>query len=120
MIESSGLELQDKADEDPTFTRISGILMGDESWVYGHDTETKHHQEQKCVAGPEFNKENCNFFYVKGIIHREFVPPNTTVNSDFYCDILRPLRENERRKNRNIGATTTGSFITTMRTPTRP
>jgi hypothetical protein len=23
------------------------------------------------------------FFYVKGIVHREFVPPNTMVSSDF-------------------------------------
>jgi histone-lysine N-methyltransferase SETMAR len=34
------------------------------------------------------------FFDVKGIVHHEFVPPNTTVNSDFYCDVLRRLREN--------------------------
>jgi hypothetical protein len=38
------------------------------------------------------------FFDVKGIVHREFVPPNTMVNSDFYCDILRCLRENVRQK----------------------
>jgi hypothetical protein len=38
------------------------------------------------------------FFDVKGIVHREFVPPSTIVNSDFYCDILRRLRENVGRK----------------------
>jgi histone-lysine N-methyltransferase SETMAR len=38
------------------------------------------------------------FFYVKGIVHCEFVPPNTTINSDFYCDVLKRLRENVRRK----------------------
>jgi hypothetical protein len=35
---------------------------------------------------------------VKGIVHREFVPPSTTVNSDFNNDVLRRLRENMRRK----------------------
>jgi hypothetical protein len=35
-----------------------------------------------------------NFFNMKELVHCEFVPPNTTVNSDFYCDILRRLREN--------------------------
>jgi hypothetical protein len=37
---------------------------------------------------------------MKGIVHHEFVPPNTMVNSDFYsyCDILRRLRENARQK----------------------
>ena len=32
------------------------------------------------------------------IVHREFVPPGMTVNADFYCDVLRRLRENVRRK----------------------
>jgi hypothetical protein len=33
----------------------------------------------------------CSLFFpnMKGMVHHEFVPPNTTVNSDFYCDILR-------------------------------
>jgi hypothetical protein len=34
------------------------------------------------------------FIDVKGIVHREFVPPTTMVNSDFHCDVLRRLREN--------------------------
>jgi histone-lysine N-methyltransferase SETMAR len=38
------------------------------------------------------------FFDVKGTVHHEFVPPNTTVNSDFYCNVLRRLRENVRRE----------------------
>jgi hypothetical protein len=35
-------------------------------------------------------------FNVKGIVHREFVPPNTTVISDFYsnCVVLRRFKEN--------------------------
>jgi hypothetical protein len=37
---------------------------------------------------------------MKGIVHCEVVPPNTTVNSDFYlyCDILKCLRENAQQK----------------------
>jgi len=38
------------------------------------------------------------FFDEVGIVHREFVPPGMTVNADFYCDVLRRLRENVRRK----------------------
>jgi hypothetical protein len=34
------------------------------------------------------------FFQCEGIVHCEFVPPMTRINSDFYCDILRCLREN--------------------------
>jgi histone-lysine N-methyltransferase SETMAR len=48
---------------------------------------------KKGAAGPEFNKEHAHcFFDVMGIIHREFVPPNTMVNSDFCCDVLRCSR----------------------------
>jgi hypothetical protein len=57
-------------------------------------------KSRKGAAGPEFSKEHahCFFFDVKGIVHREFVPPKMTVNSDFYCDVLRRLRENVQRK----------------------
>jgi histone-lysine N-methyltransferase SETMAR len=38
------------------------------------------------------------FFDMKGIVNCEFVPPNTTVTSDFYYDVLRCLRENMQHK----------------------
>jgi hypothetical protein len=53
------------------------------------------------------------------LVHHEFVPPNTLVNSDFHCDILRRLRENVEEKDQNFGTTTTGSIMTT-RLPKRP
>jgi len=37
------------------------------------------------------------FFEQEGIVHREFFPPGMMVNADFYCDVLRRLRENVRR-----------------------
>jgi hypothetical protein len=60
-----------------------------------------NHQEQKKVEQVQSSTKSMLtvfFFDVKGIVRREFVPPNTTVNSDFYCDVLRHLRENVRRK----------------------
>jgi hypothetical protein len=47
----------------------------------------------------------------EGIVHKEFVPPGK-MNGKFYCDILRRLRENNRRK-RPDGATTPGPWIMT-------
>jgi len=38
------------------------------------------------------------FFDVKRTVHKEFVPTGQTVNSGFYCDILRRRRENVRRR----------------------
>jgi histone-lysine N-methyltransferase SETMAR len=100
------LELREKSNEDPTFTRISRIITGDEGWIYGYDPETKQQSSRRKskigVAGPEFNKEHAHcfsfFWYVKGTVHHEFVPCNTMVNSDFYCDVLRRLREQVRRE----------------------
>jgi hypothetical protein len=38
------------------------------------------------------------FFDIKGIVHKEFVPTGQTVNSGFYCDVLRRMREHVRRR----------------------
>jgi hypothetical protein len=37
------------------------------------------------------------FFDIKGSVHKEFVLAGQTVNSEYYCDVLRRLRENVRR-----------------------
>jgi hypothetical protein len=38
------------------------------------------------------------FFDIRGIVHREFNPQGQTVNTKFYSEVLRRLRENIRRK----------------------
>ena len=38
------------------------------------------------------------FFDIRGIVHKEFIPPGQTVNGNFYCKVLRQLRGNVRRK----------------------
>jgi hypothetical protein len=37
------------------------------------------------------------FFYIKGIVYKEFILAGQTVNSAYYCDILWLLHENVRR-----------------------
>jgi hypothetical protein len=81
------LELGEKANEDPPF--ISRIIMDDESWIYGYDPETKQQLLQwKSPQSPRAKKAQqvwsstkCIFF-LKGLVHCEFVPLNTMVNSD--------------------------------------
>jgi hypothetical protein len=74
---------------------------------------------KKGAASPEFNKEHAHcFFDMMEIAHREFFPPNAMVNSDFYCDVLRRLRENVLRKIPEPDLTT-DSFITKTRPPIR-
>jgi hypothetical protein len=82
---------------------------GYEILIYGYDPETKQQSSQWKIPQSRRAKKARQvwsstkslliaFFYEKVIVHREFVPPNTMGNSDFYCDVLRRLRENVRRK----------------------
>jgi hypothetical protein len=58
-----------------------------------------NHQWQNRRSRSRVQQRACSLFFdINGIVHREFVPPNTTVNSDFHCDVLRCLRENVRRR----------------------
>jgi hypothetical protein len=93
------LELREKANEDPNFTSISRIITGDESWIYSYDPEMKQQSSQWNIPQSPRAKTAWQvwssiksmlivFFDMKGIVHCEFVPPNTMVNSDFYCDVL--------------------------------
>ena len=61
----------------------------EESWVS---------KIQKSTYAKKLKMTLICFFDQEGIVHREFVPPGMTVNADFYCDVLRRLRENVRRK----------------------
>ena len=38
------------------------------------------------------------FFDIRGVVHREFVPQGQTVNAEFYCTVLKRLKEDIRRK----------------------
>lgn len=100
-------ELRQAVSDDPTF--LSRVITGDESWIYGYDPETKQQSSQwKSPTSPRPKKARqvkskvksmlLVFFDTKGIVHKEFVPPNQTVNSTYYCDVLRRLRENVRRR----------------------
>ena len=100
-------ELRQLASDDETF--LSRVITGDESWVCGYDPETKQQSSQwKSPTSPRPKKARqvksnlksmtITFFDVKGIVHKEFVPTGQSVNSGYYCDVLRRLRENVRRR----------------------
>jgi len=98
-------ELRQLASDDETF--LSRVITGDESWVYGYDTETKRlsslwksptSPRPKKARQVKSNLKNMiiTFFDIKGIVHKEFVPIGQSVNSGFYCEVLRRLREKVR------------------------
>src|SRR5215510_14413982 len=88
---------------------MSRVITGDESWVYGYDPETKQQSSQwKNPGSPRPKKARQSrsvlksmlilFFDIRGIVHHAFVPQGQTMNTQFYCSVLRRLRENIRRK----------------------
>jgi hypothetical protein len=102
-------------------TKVGFTVMIQKQSNNCHSGTAHNHQEQKKVQQVPTKSMVIVFFYVKGIIHHEFVPPNTMFNSDFYCDLLRHLRKKcADEKDQNFGAITTGSFITTLHLPIHP
>ena len=100
-------KLHEAVRHDPNF--LSKVITGDESWVYGYDPETKQQSSQwKTPSSPQLKKvckvrSNIKtmliiFLDIRGIVHKEFVPPGQTVNGKFYCEVLRQLRENVKQK----------------------
>ena len=100
-------DLQQQCCADATF--LSRLITGDETWVYGYDPETKQQSSQwKRPSSPRPRKARqvrsatksmmIVFFDIRGIIHREFLPRGQAVNAEFYCSVLRRLREDIRRK----------------------
>jgi hypothetical protein len=57
------------------------------------------HQDQKKVRQVKSKVKSMLiiFFDIKGIVHKEFILAGQTVNSIYYCDILRRLCENVKR-----------------------
>ena len=53
---------------------------------------------QKVQTGKKQSQEHArHFFDIKGIVHKEFIPRGQSVNYEFYCEVLRRLREKVRR-----------------------
>ena len=59
-----------------------------------HVTKAKKARQVKC----NLKSVIITFFDIKGFVHKEFVPTGQSVNSGFYCEVLRRLRENVRRR----------------------
>ena len=96
---SISLELRDRAASDSSF--LGNVITGDETWVYGYDPETRVQSSQwKSPSSPHAKKKACQsiynvkvmmmivFFDLDGIVRAEFVPRNTTVNTEYYKGLL--------------------------------
>ena len=104
---SISLELHDRATSDSSF--LGNVITADETWVCGYDPETRVQSSQwKSPISPHAKKARqlrstikvimIVFFDLDGILRAEFVPRNTTVNSEYYKELLECLRNDLCRK----------------------
>jgi histone-lysine N-methyltransferase SETMAR len=100
-------ELLQRAENDTTF--LPSIVIGDESWVYVYDPETKQMSSQwKTPSSPRPKKARqvrssvktmlIAFFDAEGLVHHEFLPQRETMNQTVYIAVLQRLRDPIRRK----------------------
>ncbi|UYV73465.1 CLCN3 [Cordylochernes scorpioides] len=76
------------------------VITGDETWVYGHDPETKRQpMEWKGKDEPRRKKSRLcksknkvllvTFFDIKGIVHYKYLEEDQTINKESYLNIVR-------------------------------
>jgi hypothetical protein len=85
------------AKEDKNF--FNKIIMGDETWCFAFDPETKR-QSSEWVGGTspwpkklKFHRSRIktmliNIFDWQGVVHKEFIPYGKTVNAEFYKGVM--------------------------------
>ena len=87
---------------------LKKVITGDESWVYGYDSETKQQSSQwKRPDEPRTKKTRQSrshvksmliiFFDCEGVAHYEFAPRGQTINKEYYVEVLKRLRDAVRR-----------------------
>jgi hypothetical protein len=83
---------------------LDRVIMGDESWCFQYDPETKRQSMQwktsvsprpkkACMSQAQAKTMLICFFDHKGIVHLEFLEQGRTVNQHCYLEILARLRE---------------------------
>ncbi len=99
---------------------LDRIVTGDETWVPLYDPETKQASSKwhpkgsmrptKVVKSRSQKKTMLILFYdQRGVVHLEFLPQGETVDTDFYLEVLRRLKENVRCRRPELWARIPGS-----------
>ena len=106
--------LLDRVTGDTEF--LEQVITGDETWVFEYDPERKRRSsEWHTTESPRPKKARMSkskmksivivFFYSKGVVHKEFVPPGQTVNAAFYVEVLKRLKKRVARVRPEIANT---------------
>ena len=90
---------------------LSRVVTGDETWVYYYDPPSKlESMEWKHAGSPRTKKFKVSrttkkvmatvFWDTDGVIHIDYLPRGTTMNGQYYADLLVRLRESIKEKRR--------------------
>ena len=120
------VDILENIENDPKF--LENVITCDESWFFQYDPETKRQsmnwkspsspmrQKKARLSKSKFELMMIVFFYIRGIVHIEWVPEGRTVNQVYYQEILITCRERVRRRRRvKCGKTAHGFFTRTTR-----
>ena len=99
---------------------LNKIVTGDESWFHYYEPESKRSSMEwraageappvKVRSGPSAGKRMASVFWDReGILLIKWLPEGRTVNSQYYCEVLRELRE--AIKNMRRGKLTRGVLL---------
>ena len=90
---------------------LSRVVTGDETWVHYYDPPSKfEYMEWKHAGSPRTKKFKVSrttkkvmatvFWDTDGVIHIDYLPRGTTMNGQYYADLLVRLRESIKEKRR--------------------
>ncbi len=83
---------------------LNHLITGDESWVYEYGFELKlqgcewRQEEKPRLKKAGWSHSNIKtmvivFFDIQGVVHQGYVPWGQTVNTEYYMEVLKRLRE---------------------------
>ncbi|VVC30360.1 Pheromone/general odorant binding protein,Transposase, type 1 [Cinara cedri] len=81
----------EQVEADPTL--LDRVITGDESWYFQWLSPGAARPKKARMSKSKMKTMMICFFDSKGIVHKEFVPPEQTVNQHFYQKVLDRLRK---------------------------
>jgi hypothetical protein len=102
-------ELLDPASEDENF--LKRIIIGNETWVYGYNAETKiqsslwvgkNSPRPKKARRVTSNVKVMTFFTSRGVVHHEFLRQGQTVNRWYYLGSADTSNRNSEEKKTSV------------------
>ena len=74
----------------------------DQTAKWGMATKSSPRPKKACMSRSRVKTTIIVFFNIRGIVHKEFVPPGQTVNHTFYKDVLERLQKRVQQVRKDV------------------